>query len=53
MRKPLTKSETDDLNSVLERAAQRLERRKALTRMDQAEALKGVLAALRNEPREA
>lgn len=27
-RQPLTKAETDDLNSVLERAAQRIERRK-------------------------
>ena len=106
MRKPLTKSETDDLNSVLERAAQRMERRKAngtvteveveqlahaiadcemaaqkeacdverrrvaerkrrlpvhpqtwpdhvAEEAEEAEALKGVLAALRDEPREA
>lgn len=50
MRKPLTQAETDDLNSVLERAAQRLERR---NKPEEAETLTGVLAALRNEPREA
>lgn len=47
--KPLTPAETDELNSVLRRAAERMERRK---RPEEAEALAGVLKALDEEPRE-
>jgi hypothetical protein len=50
MRKPLTAEQTSELNAVLRRAAERMEQRK---RPEEEEALKGVLAALDREPREA
>jgi len=48
-RKPLTQAEIDELNAVLRRAAERMERRK---KPEEAETLKGVLAALAEHPRD-
>jgi hypothetical protein len=49
-RKPLSPEAEAELNAVLRRAAERMERR---NKPEEAEALKGVLAALEREPREA
>jgi hypothetical protein len=49
MRKPLTQAETDALNSLLERQAIRLEQN---NKLKEAQTLRGVLAALRDEPRD-
>ena len=49
MRKPLSKSATDELNAVLRRAAERMEQRK---RPEEEKALAGVLAALDEQPRD-
>jgi hypothetical protein len=49
-RKPLSPEAEAELNAVLRRAAERMEQRK---RPEEQEALKGVLAALKEEPREA
>lgn len=48
-RKPLSPEAEAELNAVLRRAVERLERRK---RPEEAETLVGVLAALKDEPRE-
>jgi hypothetical protein len=48
-RKPLTAEQTAELNAVLRRAAERMEQRK---RPEEQEALKGVLAALKHDPRD-
>lgn len=50
MRKPLSAKAEEELNAVLRRAAERMEQRK---RPEEEEALKGVLAALDEQPREA
>ena len=50
MRKPLSPEAEAELNAVLRRAAERMEQRR---RPEEQEALKGVLAALDREPREA
>jgi hypothetical protein len=55
VRKPLTKAETDELNGVLERAAQRMERRKRTGHPlseNELQKLSGVLSQLREEPRD-
>jgi hypothetical protein len=54
MAKPLTQAETDDLNSVLERIAQRLERHQRWNfGSDQyRKELTAILQQLRNEPRD-
>lgn len=49
-RKPLSAEAEAELNAVLRRAAERMEQRK---RPEEQEALKGVLEALKNEPRDA
>lgn len=55
MRKPLTQAEIDDLNSVLERIAQRMERRNQRWNVGSDEyqkALTTILQQLRDEPRD-
>jgi TPP-dependent pyruvate/acetoin dehydrogenase alpha subunit len=49
-RKPLSAEAEAELNAVLRRAAERMEQRK---RPEEQKALKGVLAALDEQPREA
>jgi hypothetical protein len=56
MRKPLTQAEIDELNSLLERIAQRMERRNQQWNVGSDEyqkELTTILQQLREEPREA